>query len=157
MSTFGGIESALSGLQSQQILLETATNNVANANTPGYSRQEVDLAANPAVPAPGLSAVGPGQIGTGVQVIAINRIAVSLTASSLRSALSQQAAANVAQDATSQIQSIFNELSSNGISSLLSQFWNSWQDVANAPSDIGARTSLIGNAQQLTTTLQQDT
>ena len=156
MSTFGGIETALSGLQAQQLLAETATTNVTNANTPGYSRQQVDLAANPSLPPPSLNATGPGQIGTGVQVLAINRLADSLVSSSLRSAVSQQSAANVQQDTTTQIQSVFNELSGNGISSQLSQFWNSWQNVANAPSDLGARTALLGNAQQLATTLQSD-
>ena len=156
MSTFGGIETALSGLQAQQLLAETATTNVTNANTPGYSRQQVDLAANPSLPPPSLNSTGPGQVGTGVQVVAINRVADSLVTSSLRSAVSQQSAATVQQDTTTQIQSVFNELSGNGISSQLSQFWNSWQNVANAPADLGARTALLGNAQQLATTLQSD-
>lgn len=155
MSTFGGIETALSALRAAQVMVETSTQNTANANNPNYSRQVVDLQANPAYPAPGMTAVGPGQIGTGVSVTGIQRMTDSYTTSQLRLALSQQNADTVTQNTTSQIQSMFNELSGSGISTELSQFWSSWQDVSNSPTDSGVRTSLIDQAQSLATSIQQ--
>ncbi len=155
MSLFGGIQTALSGLRAQQIMIETATQNVSNADNPDYTRQVVDLAANPAYPAPGLSAVGPGQIGTGVQVVDVRRMADPFTMSQLQAALGEEAAANVEQDVTSQIEGIFGELSGSGISSFLGQFWNAWQDVSNAPTDSGVRANLIAQAQGLGTAIQQ--
>ena len=155
MSLFGGIETALSGLRAQQVQTETATQNVANADNPNYSRQTVDLAPSPAYPAPGFDAIGPGQIGTGVSVVDVRRITDSFTATQLRSALSQQGADSVEQDTTAQIEGIFNELSSGSISDLLGQFWNAWQEVANAPTDPGVRINLVAKAQSLATALQQ--
>jgi flagellar hook-associated protein 1 FlgK len=155
MSLFGGIQTALSGLRAQQIQIETATQNVANADNPDYSRQVADVAANPAYPAPGFSAVGPGQIGTGVQVTDVRRMVDPFTMSQLQAATSGSAAANIQQDVTSQIESIFSELSGTGISTLLDQFWNAWQDLSNAPTDTGVRANLIAQAQGLTTAIQQ--
>ena len=44
-STFGGIETMLRGLRAQQLALDTTGHNISNANTPGYSRQTVDMTA----------------------------------------------------------------------------------------------------------------
>lgn len=155
MSSFGGIQTALSGLLAQQYGLETTSNNVSNANTPGYHRQEVDLVEGIPYPTPGLTDAGPGQIGSGVLVGSINRMIDQLAVTSLRSQLSQQGAANVQQDATSQVQGVFNDLSNNGIGNLLDQFWSAWHDVSNAPTDLGVRGALISKAQTLASTVQQ--
>ncbi|MBX6771312.1 MAG: flagellar hook-associated protein FlgK [Chloroflexi bacterium] len=155
MSLFGGIQTALSGLRAQQIQVETTTQNIANADNPDYSRQQVDLVANPPYPPPALGSTGPGQIGTGVSVASINRITDSFTTTQLRLALAQQAAGSVAQDTTAQIEAVFDEMSGHGISSLLSQFWNSWQDLSSAPTDPGARTNVVAQAQALAAAFQQ--
>src|SRR5579883_1313821 len=155
MSLFGGIQTALSGLRAQQIQVETTTQNIANADNPDYSRQQVDLVANPPYPPPALGSTGPGQIGTGVSVASINRVTDSLPPTQLRLALAQQAAGGVAQDTTAQIEAVFDEMSGHGISSLLSQFWNSWQDLSSAPTDPGARTNVVAQAQALAAAFQQ--
>lgn len=155
MSLYGGIQTALSGLRAQQIQIETATQNVANADNPDYSRQVVELVANPPYPPPAMGTTGPGQIGTGVNVAGINRLTDSFTTTQLRTALAQQAAGTVTRDTTAQIEAIFDEMSGHGISSLLSQFWSSWQDLSNAPTDPGARTNVVARAQALSSALQQ--
>ena len=42
-STFGGLNTAYTGLVAQRRALEVTGQNVANANTPGYSRQRVNM------------------------------------------------------------------------------------------------------------------
>ena len=63
-TTFSGISIALRALQAQQASLDVTSHNVANANTPGFSRQTAVLSAL-AGPAPMLSGVSNGQYGTG--------------------------------------------------------------------------------------------
>jgi flagellar hook-associated protein 1 FlgK len=155
MSTFGGIESALSGLRAQQLQLETTTNNVANAGTPGYHRQLANLVESAPLTEIGYGASGTQQVGTGVNVASIQRMVDPYVAQSLQIQLGQQGAATAQQDATSQIQGIFNDLSGNGINSLLDKFWSAWQDVASSPTDLGVRASLVGQAQTLASTIQQ--
>lgn len=62
---FEGLHIALSGIRAARIGLDTATNNVVNATTPGYTRQRADLASLP----PWRTAAGDG--GMGVDVTAV--------------------------------------------------------------------------------------
>lgn len=156
MSTFGGIQIALSGLWAQQYGLETTTNNVANANTPGYHRQAVNLAEGFPISEPGIGPVGgSGQVGGGVVATSVQRKIDPFVTTSLWSQLSQQGAANTQQDATSQVAGVFNDLSSTGIATQLDQFFGAWSDVSNAPSDLGVRSALVSKAQTLASTIQQ--
>ena len=66
---FGSLNTATSGLRAQQSALQTTSHNLANANTEGYSRQRVTMAAN--MPQ---SFAGIGQIGTGVVISGVTRI-----------------------------------------------------------------------------------
>jgi flagellar hook-associated protein 1 FlgK len=54
MSDFSGLNTALSSLQAQRRGLELAAQNVANANTDGYSRQKLDLESIGASPVPAI-------------------------------------------------------------------------------------------------------
>ena len=69
MSTlFGILGTARSGLYASQLALQTTSNNVSNAGTPGYSRQRVDQVES-------LPEILPvGQLGTGVRVDSITRL-----------------------------------------------------------------------------------
>ena len=155
MSSFAGIETALRALRARQLQMETATHNVANAETPGYHRQEVDLVASPPYPAPGFGYAGPGQIGTGVTVSGLRRVADSFLAHRLRLELAQQGASDVRQDTTARIETVFDELSDHGVSTLLGRFWNAWQEVANAPTDPGIRMNLVTQAQTFAESVQR--
>ena len=48
ISTFFGLETTLRGVLAQQQAIDTTSHNIANANTPGYSRQQAQLGATPA-------------------------------------------------------------------------------------------------------------
>ncbi|HEY8392430.1 MAG TPA: flagellar hook-associated protein FlgK [Capillibacterium sp.] len=74
-STFGSIETSLRGLRAQQLALETTGHNISNANTPGYSRQVVEMRASApyTVPTMNRNTIA-GQIGTGVTVTQIRRM-----------------------------------------------------------------------------------
>ena len=70
----------LSALLAQQRALTTTANNIANASTPGYSRQRVELSERPS------ERVGPGYAGTGVDVASVRRLTDEILANQLRSA-----------------------------------------------------------------------
>jgi flagellar hook-associated protein 1 FlgK len=74
--SFTGLQTALRGLTAAQAQIDTTSHNIANANTPGYSRQQVDLTQSPSMTLTGLS-IGPSdgiQLGTGVDVSQISRV-----------------------------------------------------------------------------------
>ena len=74
-SPFYGLDIGASALRAAQQMLDTAAHNVANASTPGYSRQVVSLVESPPYTYPAFNRSGlPGQVGSGVTVAAITRV-----------------------------------------------------------------------------------
>src|SRR5437588_4841342 len=72
---FTGLQTALSGLQAAQAAIDTTSENIANANTAGYTRQRVNLVENGSLTIPALTQQGGGtQLGTGVSLTDISRI-----------------------------------------------------------------------------------
>src|SRR5919204_2579044 len=76
ISSFMGLQTALRGLLATQEAIDTTGHNIANANTPGYSRQQAVLTESNALTIPAYSNVTGGgvQLGTGVDVTTISRI-----------------------------------------------------------------------------------
>ena len=74
-STFHLLEVAKRGIVAQQIAINTTGQNISNINTPGYTRQRVNMEASKPLEMPGLSkSTAPGQIGMGVEVTSITRV-----------------------------------------------------------------------------------
>ncbi|HEY8475931.1 MAG TPA: flagellar hook-associated protein FlgK [Chloroflexota bacterium] len=150
MSTFSGIEILLRAMRAQQYQVEVANHNIANANTPGYSRQSAELAASTPYTLPGMNhPVSPGQLGTGVEVVAIRRAHDRFVAYQIRSELSLKGNWAAQWDAARQVEAVFNEPSGSGLSTLLDRFWQSWQELGSAPDDSGVRANLVEQAAAL--------
>jgi flagellar hook-associated protein 1 FlgK len=149
-SAFFGLEVGMRALRAQQTALETTGHNIANANTPGFTRQQAILATTTPFTVPGLNAfTGVGQLGTGVQVAAIRRARDMFLDVQYRTEVATQQRAATSQGALEEVEATFNEPSDSGVNSLLSQFFGAWQDLANQPSDAGARASLLQRSASL--------
>ena len=147
MSEFGGLSIALSSLQTQQRALEIAANNVANANTPGYTRQAADMTTlGSATPAFFSTSTGDGN---GVTVSSVTRFRDAFM--EIQAGLQHGTLASLDQTNTTmqQLQTVFGEPGDNGIAAQLSNLWASFDSVANNPGDPGARTVLIQTATTL--------
>jgi flagellar hook-associated protein 1 FlgK len=143
-STFLGLETALRGLLADQRSIDTTGHNIANASTPGYSRQVAQLQTTPA-----FTDVSGGQLGTGVDVVQYQRIRDGFIDIQLRAQTMRQGFSQAQQGGLDQIQSALNEPSDTGLSALLSKYWAAWQSVANAPSDLATRQALAQAASSL--------
>ncbi len=152
MSDFAGLRVALSALQAAQRGVDVSAQNIANANTDGYSRQRVDLVnvGAPAVPAIWSTYSGTGG---GVRIDAITRFRDAFM--EIRAALEHGSMASLDQSATTmnKIQQLFNEPSDTGIQSQLSNLWSAFDTVANNPSEPAARTQLLETATTLATSI----
>ena len=98
---------------------------------------------------PALEQVGSGLLGTGVDVASYQRIRDSYLDIQLRSQTMRQGTSQAQSDGLSQVENTLSEPSDSGLSSLLSSYWSSWQDVANDPSDMATRQSLVQSAASL--------
>ena len=142
-SIFLAMNTANSALQADQASLETVGHNVANANTDGYTQQSAHLVASLAYSVPSImSPVGPGQLGTGVTVQNIMRSRDGLLDGQFRFANQSAGQWSTLDTQMNQVQSIFTEPSPTGLGTKLNTFWNTWQQVADDPTNVGARSAL---------------
>lgn len=133
----------LSGLLSAQRALQTIGHNIANANTPGYSRQVVSLVAS----APDASPVGP--IGAGVTIAQIQRIKDDLLDSQINNSTSLFGSAEVQNDILRNLEAIFNELSDTSLNSRLEDFFGSIQQLSVDPELTSTRFQLLQDSLNL--------
>jgi len=156
MSLLRALETAYRGLVAQQQAVETTSHNIANASTPGFSRQRVDLVTTPPYTVPALNrSTYAGQVGTGVVAQTVSRVREAIFDQQYREQSHALGEANPRVDAYDQLQAVFNEPSTNGLSALLDRFWNAWQDVTNQPEDLAARASLVQEATTLATNINR--
>ena len=118
---------ARSALITQQRVLDTVSQNIANAETPGYSRQEDIVTATNPIQMPW------GMMGTGVSATSIVRKRDLLLDDQFRNASGDAGKSDLRRDALTNVQNIFGEPSDSGMSNALDQFWNSWSDLASNP------------------------
>ncbi|VAY86526.1 Flagellar hook-associated protein 1 [mine drainage metagenome] len=137
----------ISALNAAQAGLLTTGNNIANASTPGYSREQTIQAALPSL------GTANGFIGQGVNVTTVQRIYSSFINTQLQQ---QQSTSSQLTTYYNQIQQINNIIAdpAAGLSPALQNFFSAVNGVSNAPASIAARQGLISNAQSLTGTFQ---
>jgi flagellar hook-associated protein 1 FlgK len=143
------LNTAVSGLLAFQQELDTTSNNISNANTPGYSRETTDLVS---VPGP---YIGDLSIGDGVQVSSVQRVYDQTVASQVVAATS---AYNQLNTFSTQAAAVDNLLGSTtgGLSSQLQSLVTALQTVANSPTSSASRQAFLSQAQQLVSSLQND-
>lgn len=155
--TLQGLQTALSGLLANQEALDVTSNNIANAQTPGYTRQTAVMETNRPLTISALSpTTGEGaKLGTGVGVAEITRVRDSYLDSQYRAESSTLGQASTSAEVLGQVQSSLDEPSSSGLSAQLSAFWTAWNDLANSPSSAAAREGVITAGTDLANTLKQ--
>lgn len=148
MSSISSIlNSGLSGLNAAQAGMATTQHNIANANTPGYSMQQIVQAANTA------QYTGSGFIGQGTDVTTVQRVYNDFLNTQLLQAQSQASQLGTYQTQVTQIDNLLGGTTT-GLSSALQGFFNSMNTVASSPNSVPARQSLLSSAQSLTTQFQ---
>jgi flagellar hook-associated protein 1 len=135
---------ALSGLSAEQGALATTTNNVANANTPGYSRQVADLVTSDPV------VMGSLTFGSGVTLESIDSIRDPILESRIQQETQTQGQTDALVSALSQAQVNFTS-STGDIGTALSNFFNAVNQLSTSPADLPTRQNVLTAAQNLAT------
>jgi flagellar hook-associated protein 1 FlgK len=145
MSLFGSIQMGGGTLQAMQIGLQVVGNNIANANTPGFVREDAIFA-----PAP-VQHLGGLVLGTGVLVESIVQKLDKFVQQRLVGAKGDRAGAEVQQETYKELETILNELSdTTDLSSAFTGFFNSVDEVMKAPDDPAKRNLAVGKGMSLT-------
>ena len=133
---------ALSGLRVSQTAIETASHNIANAGTEGYTRQRVDRRPN----SPRQTLYGP--MGSGVAVAGISRSRDSYLDARVRTTDSAAKGLDVRVEFGQRTEDAFAE-PDNGITASLGRIWSSFTALAQKPGDASAGTQVLSNLNDL--------
>jgi len=137
----------LSGLNAAQAGLATTQHNIANANTPGYSMQQIVQSANTA------QYTGSGYIGEGTNVITVKRVYNDFLNTQILQGQTQASQLSTYQTQVTQIDNMLADPNA-GLSPALQGFFNSANTVANSPNSVPARQTLLSSAQSLAARFQ---
>ncbi|MBC8431150.1 MAG: flagellar hook-associated protein FlgK [Desulfobacterales bacterium] len=136
MSIISILDIARTALSTQQYGIEVTGHNIANVNTPEYSRQSPVVVAKDPLKRGGLL------LGRGAEVGSVVRATDQLVENRLMMEKSSMLSSQEMENYMRIFEGLFNENSDTSISSMLSDFWNSWQDISNDPSGVPQRIAL---------------
>ena len=146
---YGVMSIAGQALMTQQQAISVTSHNIANVNTPGYSRQRLKMTTN----TPSDSSVG--MMGNGVSGETIERIYDRFLNAQITEENQALGRWDAQKDAVELVEMIFNEVEGSGLSDAMSEFWDAWQSLANNPAGTTERQILVTASQILTTTFNQ--
>jgi flagellar hook-associated protein 1 len=146
----GLLQIGSNALTTQQKAIDITGDNIANVNTPGYSRQRLNMVQATPVRVYGTT------ISMGVQAEQkIQRFHDQFTTAQLNSENQSLGSWDAQNTALQKVETAFDDVSGYGLSGAMSNFWNAWQNLANNPSGQIERTSLLSASQNLTSTFNQ--
>jgi len=141
-SSFGGINTALTSLYAQRRGLDVTGQNIANANTEGYTRQRVEMQSQVGSLSAARYATADG-LGTGVAVSDVQRLRDEYLENRGRAEHSANSFTVAQSAAYTSIEDAFAEPSNTALAAQLRDMWGSWNDVANNPQLAAPRSALI--------------
>ena len=154
--TFFGLEIARRGLQTHRTAMDTTGHNVANASTPGYTRQEAVITATDPYcnPTPGTKLI-PGQMGTGAGTAMIRRVKNEYLDVQARDSASAREYWQIQEELFARIEAVFAEPGAKGIGDTLTKFFRCWHDLNNTPQDPGVKAAVAETGDELATIMRE--
>ena len=135
-------------LGAQQQALHVTGNNIANANTEGYTRQRVNIESATPYESP------IGFVGTGARATDIQRIRDDFIGARINESNQEFGRWEAQKESMERIEILFNESNGVGLNNAMSGFWDAWQDLANNPAGTNERVIVTSQSELLATTLR---
>jgi flagellar hook-associated protein 1 FlgK len=146
---FGLLSIGAGALLSQQRAISVTGNNIANVNTPGYSRQRLNMETNLPVDSP------VGLVGFGVRTTTVERVYDRFLGVQMNNESANLGRWEAQKGALERVEVVFDESGGYGLNQALSDFWNSWQDLSMNPSGATERSVVAAKSQALADTIRQ--
>ncbi|HED65202.1 MAG TPA: flagellar hook-associated protein FlgK [Planctomycetes bacterium] len=143
------LNTGLRALLSSQFVLDTVGHNLANANTPGYSRQRVNLSASLALSVRG------NLVGSGVNIDRVERSVDELLGRRIQSQQSILGSLGARYRGLSELEAFVGASDTSSLSGLLDGFFTSVSDLSTSPADAIRRAGLVQSSRTLTTRLNE--
>lgn len=136
-------------MMTHQRALDVTAHNIANANTPGYTRQRLELAAEIPLYTPY------GTVGRGVRGVAIFNTRDQFLDAAFRGEQGKFAHADTLRSALQRVQGVLNEPSNDGIGAAIDGLWSAFSDLANSPASGATRVATRAAATTLVNRLHE--
>jgi flagellar hook-associated protein 1 FlgK len=134
----------------QQKGIYVTGNNIANINTPGYSRQRLNMSSDVPVSA----SIGP--VGTGVRAIEVERVYQRFLGVQINNETQTLGRWEANKDMLERVEMILDESEGYGLNQVMNDFWNAWQDLSNNPSGPVERSVLVAKSEMLAATFSKN-
>jgi flagellar hook-associated protein 1 len=144
---------AISGMNAQRRVLDVTAHNVANASTPGYHRQRVDLVSMGRTAVTGVFA-GRSEV-YGVDVAGVHRTVDELLQARAIREDANRSMADLMSSQMARLEGVFPEPTDVGLANQLQEYWSSWSDLANDPASLANRTQVLENGSNLVTAIRR--
>ncbi len=144
-STFFGLDIGKTGLYAANVGMNTSLQNISNQNTKGYSRQVASQQARSALNVYRKF----GMVGTGVEVTSIDRVRDIYYDNKYRSNNAKLGEQNSKYTYGIQMEDSFNEIATEGFTTLYQDMFSTLQELNGAPEDIATRTEFLNYSQSL--------
>jgi len=140
---FQGLEVGKRALLSHQVTLQTIGHNIANVETPGYTRQRVRISSSRP------EELAYGSVGTGIGVDDIRHVRDLFLGQQYREANKALGEWTYREKTLSQIESLFNEPQDNSLNDQLDEFWGAWSDLSTNSDSSSHRQMILTKANQM--------
>lgn len=141
-----GLEIGRRALMTHQLSLTTTGHNIANVDTPGYTRQRVMVSAT-------MPEINPiGMIGTGIQVEDIKHVRDLFLGQQFRQENKSLGQWSYREKVLTEIETMFSEPNENTLSDILNEFWDSWSALSTYD---GTRSNVLAVADHLAASFHQ--
>jgi flagellar hook-associated protein 1 FlgK len=149
MSLLGIFSIAQTAMVAQKVAIEVTSENIANVNTPGYSRQRTIMVTAPTTTANGLP------LGTGVRVSQVQRSYDDMLQKLLKTENSTYGEASAEQTAMTRVEQLFNDLTSTGLGKSMQDYFNAWQDLSVNPQGSAERQAVLSTGKLVSDNFNQ--
>ncbi|MGI6227955.1 MAG: flagellar hook-associated protein FlgK, partial [Peptococcales bacterium] len=145
-TTFFGLNIGAKGLAAQQRALDITGHNIVNANTVGYTRQDVVMQSDMPVK------TSNGFMGSGVKITDVRRMRDNYLDLQFRTENKFKGYWGFKDNTLQKIEVILNEPSDAGLRSTMDKFWSAWEDLSRKPESSAVRTTVVETGQAVVET-----
>lgn len=154
-SSFLGIEMGKRALQQFQTALNTTGHNISNVSTEGYSRQRVVMRTLEPLYDPSMNRPEKaGQLGQGMEITDIQRVRDEFIDKRINFEKGSQGYWSMRDKYLTQMEAVHNEPSALNLRSDLDAFWVGWQELANNPTEMAARSALVEKSDRIANSIR---
>ncbi|HET6562031.1 MAG TPA: flagellar hook-associated protein FlgK [Marmoricola sp.] len=151
--SFASLNTALSALRYNRVAMDTASQNIANVDTEGYTRRRVEAATAGTPTTPAMWSRNQNA-GGGVRVSGVTRMTDAFLDARVRTEHGKQSYADVRQAVLDRLETGIGEPGENGLSAVMAEFRSAWSDLANNPDSEAARSQVLARGAALADAVQ---